>query len=148
MLAHKAEEDGVAAVDFIATGHGHIDYNVVPGVVYTYPEVASVGKTEQQLKKDGVKYKKGVFPFKANSRAVAVIDNDGFVKFLVDEESDEILGIHIISPQAGEMISAGVLAMQYGASSEDIGRTIFAHPTLMEAFKEAAMASYGKPIHM
>lgn len=109
--------------------------------------MASVGRTEQSLKAEGVKYLKGVFPFKANSRSNAVKSDEGFVKFLVTEEGGEILGIHIISTAAGEMISTGVLAMQYGASAEDIGRTIFAHPTLMEAFKEAAMSCYSKPIH-
>eukprot|EP00341_Mesodinium_pulex_P000511 CAMPEP_0116920266 /NCGR_PEP_ID=MMETSP0467-20121206/20906_1 /TAXON_ID=283647 /ORGANISM="Mesodinium pulex, Strain SPMC105" /LENGTH=313 /DNA_ID=CAMNT_0004598057 /DNA_START=522 /DNA_END=1463 /DNA_ORIENTATION=- len=141
MLAHKAEEDAVGVVDFIADGYGHVDWNMVPSVVYTSPEIASIGRTERWLLENKVDYKKGVFPFKANSRAIANVDNDGFVKFLADKHTDEILGIHIISAQAGEMISTGVLAMQYGASCEDIGRTCFAHPTLMEAFKEAAMAS-------
>ncbi|RYG51681.1 dihydrolipoyl dehydrogenase, partial [archaeon] len=147
MLAHKAEEEGIACVENLAGKHGHVNYDAIPGVVYTYPEVASVGKTEEQLKEAGVKYNKGVFPFAANSRARAMIDSEGMVKILADAETDKILGIHIIGPNAGEMIAEGVLGMEYGASSEDIARTCHAHPTLSEAFKEAAMAAYSKPIH-
>lgn len=148
MLAHKSEEEGIACVENIVNGNGHINYNTIPGVIYTHPEVAQVGKTEEELKADGVEYGKGSFPFLANSRAKANADTEGMVKILVDKKTDRILGIHIIGPNAGEMIAEGVLGMEYGASSEDIGRTCHAHPTLSEAFKEAAMAAYGKPIHM
>ncbi|EKM79342.1 hypothetical protein AGABI1DRAFT_113912, partial [Agaricus bisporus var. burnettii JB137-S8] len=148
MLAHKAEEEGVAAVEYIKSGHGHVNYNAIPSVVYTHPEVAWVGRTEQDLKAEGVKYNVGKFNFSANSRAKTNLDSDGFVKILTEKETDKILGVHIIGPNAGEMIAEGVLAVEYGASAEDIGRTTHAHPTLSEAFKEAAMAAYGKPIHM
>ncbi|KAI5995935.1 hypothetical protein EDD15DRAFT_2253799 [Pisolithus albus] len=147
MLAHKAEEEGIAAVEHIKHGHGHVNYNAIPSVVYTHPEVAWVGKTEQDLKAAGVKYNVGKFPFAANSRAKTNLDSEGFVKFLSEKETDRILGVHIIGPNAGEMISEAVLAIEYGASSEDIARTTHAHPTLSEAFKEAAMATYSKPIH-
>ena len=147
MLAHKAEEEGIACVEMIAGLGGHVNYDVIPGVIYTHPEVAVVGKTEEQLKEEGVEYNKGAFAFKANSRARTVLDDDGLVKILADKETDRVLGIHIIGPNAGEMIAEGVLAMEYGASSEDIGRTCHAHPTLSEAFKEGAMAVYDKPIH-
>jgi dihydrolipoamide dehydrogenase len=147
MLAHKAEEEGIACVEMIAGLGGHVNYDVIPGVIYTHPEVAVVGKTEDQLKEEGVAYNKGAFAFKANSRARTVLDDDGMVKILADKETDRVLGIHIIGPNAGEMIAEGVLAMEYGASSEDIGRTCHAHPTLSEAFKEGAMAVYDKPIH-
>jgi dihydrolipoamide dehydrogenase len=147
MLAHKAEEEGIACVEYLAGLGGHVNYDAIPGVVYTHPEVASVGKTEQVLKEEGIKYNVGKFPFKANSRARTNNDDDGLVKFLSDAETDRILGIHIVGPNAGELIAEGVLALEYGASSEDIGRTCHAHPTLSEAFKEAAMAVYDKPIH-
>lgn len=147
MLAHKAEEEGIACVEHILGEGGHINYNTIPGVIYTYPEVGSVGKTEEELKKDGIKYKKGVFPFMANSRARTNNDAEGFVKILIEEGSHKILGVHILGPNAGEMLQEGVLAMEYGASAEDIARTCHAHPTLSEAFKEAAMAAYDKPIH-
>ncbi|XP_074571427.1 dihydrolipoyl dehydrogenase 2, mitochondrial-like [Curcuma longa] len=148
MLAHKAEEDGVACAEFIAGKEGHVDYDMVPGVVYTHPEVASVGKTEEQVKSLGVAYRVGKFPFMANSRAKAIDDADGLVKILAEKETDRILGVHIMSPNAGELIHEAVLALQYGASSEDIARTCHAHPTMSEAVKEAAMATYDKPIHM
>jgi len=147
MLAHKAEEEGIACVEHLAGLGGHVNYDTIPGVVYTHPEVASVGKTEQALKEAGIKYNVGKFPFMANSRARTNNDADGLVKFLADAETDRILGIHIVGPNAGELIAEGVLAMEYGASCEDIGRTCHAHPTLSEAFKEAAMAAYGKAIH-
>ncbi|ODQ68137.1 dihydrolipoyl dehydrogenase [Nadsonia fulvescens var. elongata DSM 6958] len=147
MLAHKAEEEGIAAVEYIKNGHGHVNYGVIPGVMYTHPEVAWVGQTEEQLKKEGIAYSLGKFPFLANSRAKTNQDSEGFVKILSDKETDRILGVHIIGPNAGEMISEGVLAMEYGASSEDVARTCHAHPTLSEAFKEAAMATYDKAIH-
>ncbi|KAJ6504793.1 FAD/NAD-linked reductase [Mycena vitilis] len=148
MLAHKAEEEGIAAVEYIKSGHGHVNYNAIPSVVYTHPEVAWVGKTEQELKEAGVKFAIGKFNFTANSRAKTNLDTDGFVKILTEKETDKILGVHIIGPNAGEMISEGVLAMEYGASAEDVARTTHAHPTLSEAFKEACMAAFSKPIHM
>lgn len=148
MLAHKAEEEGIAAVEYIQKGHGHVNYDVIPSVMYTHPEVAWVGLNEQQLKEAGIAYNVGKFPFLANSRAKTNLDTDGFVKFLADKETDRILGVHIIGPNAGEMIAEAGLAIEYGASSEDVARTCHAHPTLAEAFKEAAMAAYSKPIHM
>ncbi|KAK9727376.1 dihydrolipoamide dehydrogenase precursor [Basidiobolus ranarum] len=147
MLAHKAEEEGIAAVEYIAGGHGHVNYDVIPSVVYTHPEVAWCGKNEEQLKKEDITYKVGSFPFSANSRAKTNDDADGMIKILSDAETDRILGAHIIGPNAGEMIAEAVLAMEYGASSEDVARTCHAHPTLSEAFKEACMAVYDKPIH-
>lgn len=147
MLAHKAEEEGIACVENLAGFAGHVNYDAIPGVIYTHPEVATVGQTEEQLKTAGVKYSKGVFPFSANSRARAIGDSDGMVKVLADKETDRILGVHIVGPNAGELIAEAVLAMEYGASSEDIARTCHAHPTLSEALKEACMATYDKPIH-
>jgi dihydrolipoamide dehydrogenase len=147
MLAHKAEEEGIAAVETIAGFAGHVNYDAIPGVIYTYPEVASVGKTEEELKAAGIAYNKGNFPFSANSRARANGSTDGFVKVLADAKTDKILGTHIIGPNAGEMISEAVIAIEYGASSEDLARTCHAHPTLSEAFKEACMDTYDKPIH-
>jgi dihydrolipoamide dehydrogenase len=126
---------------------GHVNYDTIPGVVYTHPEVANVGLTEEQLKEQGIAYNKGVFPFMANSRAKTIGDFEGMVKILADKTTDKILGIHIIGPNAGEMIAEGVLAMEYGASSEDVARTCHAHPTMSEAFKEACMATYDKTIH-
>ncbi|CAI0626132.1 unnamed protein product [Linum tenue] len=148
MLAHKAEEDGVACVEFIAGKHGHVDYDLVPGVVYTHPEVASVGKTEDQVKASGVQYRVGKFPFLANSRAKAIDDAEGLVKIIADKETDKILGVHIMAPNAGELIHEAVLAINYEASSEDIARVCHAHPTMSEALKEAAMATHDKPIHI
>ena len=147
MLAHKAEEEAVAAVEFITKGFGHVNYGAIPSVMYTHPEVAWVGANEQELKEQSVNYKVGTFPFSANSRAKTNLDSDGMVKFLADAETDRILGVHIIGPNAGEMIAEGTLALEYGASTEDIGRTCHAHPTLAEAFKEAAMNTYGKAVH-
>lgn len=147
MLAHKAEEEGIACVENLAGFSGHVNYDVIPGVIYTHPEVANVGLTEEQLKERGIAYNKGSFPFMANSRARTVGDFEGMVKILADKETDKILGIHIIGPNAGEMIAEGVLAMEYGASSEDVARTCHAHPTMSEAFKEACMDAYDKPIH-
>ena len=147
MLAHKAEEEGIAAVETMAGYAGHVNYDAIPGVIYTYPEVASVGKTEEELKEAGISYKKGNFPFSANSRARANQSTEGFVKVLADAETDRILGCHIIGPNGGEMIAEAVIAMEYGASSEDLARTCHAHPTLSEAFKEACMDTYDKPIH-
>mmetsp|Transcript_25181 Transcript_25181/g.37049 ORF Transcript_25181/g.37049 Transcript_25181/m.37049 type:complete len:497 (-) Transcript_25181:64-1554(-) len=147
MLAHKAEEEGIAVVETIAGSHGHVNYDAIPSVIYTHPELAFVGKTEQELKEEGVSYNKGTFTMMANSRARTVLDTDGMVKILADKKTDRILGIHILGSNAGEMIAEGVLGMEYGASSEDIARTCHAHPTLSEGFKEAAMATYDKPIH-
>ncbi|KAJ4992620.1 dihydrolipoyl mitochondrial precursor [Stagonosporopsis vannaccii] len=147
MLAHKAEEEAVAAIEYITKGHGHVNYGAIPSVMYTHPEVAWVGQNEQELKEAGVKYNVGNFPFSANSRAKTNLDTDGMVKFLSDAQTDRILGIHIIGPNAGEMIAEGTLALEYGASSEDVARTCHAHPTLAEAFKEAAMATYDKAVH-
>jgi len=147
MLAHKAEEEGIAAIETIAGYAGHVNYDAIPGVIYTYPEVASVGKTEEELKEAGVEYNAGSFPFQANSRARANGSADGFVKVLSDKTTDKMLGVHIVGPNAGEMIAEGVIALEYGASSEDIARTCHAHPTLSEAFKEACMDTYDKPIH-
>ncbi|KAJ3297436.1 dihydrolipoamide dehydrogenase precursor [Borealophlyctis nickersoniae] len=147
MLAHKAEEEGIAAVEYIAGGHGHVNYNAIPSVIYTYPEVAWVGKTEAEVKSSGVEYRIGSFPFVANSRAKTMDDYEGTIKIISDAQTDRILGAHIIGPNAGEMIAEAVLAIEYGASSEDIARTCHAHPTLSEAFKEACMATYDKPIH-
>jgi dihydrolipoamide dehydrogenase len=147
MLAHKAEEEGIACVEMLATGFGHVNYDAIPGVIYTHPEMADCGKTEEHLKEAGIKYNVGKFPFAANSRARTNDDADGMVKILSCADTDRVLGIHIIGPNAGELIAEGVLGMEYGCSSEDIGRTCHAHPTLSEAFKEAAMAVYDKPIH-
>ncbi|KAK5309934.1 dihydrolipoamide dehydrogenase precursor [Exophiala xenobiotica] len=147
MLAHKAEEEAVAAVEYIKHGHGHVNYNAIPSVMYTNPEVAWVGQNEKELKEAGVKYNVGSFPFTANSRAKTNLETDGMVKFLSDAETDRILGVHIIGANAGEMIAEGTLAIEYGASSEDVARTCHAHPTLAEAFKEAAMSTYSKAIH-
>jgi len=148
MLAHKAEEEGIACVENLAGKVGHVNYDTIPGVVYTHPEVATVGQTEEQLKEAKVAYNKGIFPFSGNSRARTNGDFDGMIKVLADKETDKILGLHIIGPAAGEMIAEGVLAMEYGASSEDIARTCHAHPTLSEGLKEACMATYDKPIHI
>lgn len=147
MLAHKAEDEGVAAAEHLVSGHGHVNYGAIPFVVYTWPEVAWVGKTEQELKASGVEYKIGNIPFLANSRAKTVGDTDGFVKIIADKKTDRILGAHIIGPGAGEMIAEAVLAVEYGASSEDIARTCHAHPTLSECFKEAALATFDKSIN-
>jgi dihydrolipoamide dehydrogenase len=179
MLAHKSEEEGVAAIEFIAGKGGHVNYNAIPSVIYTHPEVAWVGKNEEELKKagkfknkillvltifliissisftyfpfifiQGVKYTKGSFPMMANSRAKANDDFEGLVKVLTEKDTDKILGVHIISSAAGELIGEATLALEYGASAEDIGRTCHAHPTLSEALKEACMGAYDKPINM
>merc|ERR1719237_1570843 len=148
MLAHKAEEDGIACVEHIAGKVGHVNYDTVPSIVYTHPEVASVGLTEEQVKESGVAYNVGKFPFMANSRAKTNDDFDGIVKFLADKESDRILGVTIMGPNAGELIHECCIAIEYGGASEDIARVCHGHPTLAEAVKEAAMATHGKPIHM
>lgn len=148
MLAHKAEDEGVALAEILAGQHGHVNYDVIPGVVYTQPEVASVGKTEEELKAAGVVYKVGKFPFTANGRARAMLASDGFVKVLADKDTDRVLGVHIIGLGAGEMIHEAAVLMEFGGSSEDLGRTCHAHPTMSEAVKEAALATFFKPLHM
>lgn len=148
MLAHKAEDEGIITVEGIAGGAVHIDYNCVPSVIYTHPEVGWVGKTEEDLKKEGIDYKIGKFPHLANSRAKTNMETDGFVKVLADKNTDKILGVHMIGSVAGELINEAVLAMEYGASAEDVARTCHAHPTCAEAWKEACLAAYfGKPIN-
>jgi dihydrolipoamide dehydrogenase len=148
MLAHKASEEGVVLAEMLAGQRGHVNYEAIPAVIYTWPEVASVGRTEEELKTAGVAYKTGKFPFSANARARANADTEGFVKILADAKSDRVLGVHIIGPDAGTMIAEAALAMEYGASAEDIARTTHAHPTLNEAVKEAALAVEGHPIHI
>ncbi|MBL0318768.1 MAG: dihydrolipoyl dehydrogenase [Alphaproteobacteria bacterium] len=147
MLAHKAEEDGIAAVETMAGQAGHVDYDLVPSVIYTHPEVASVGKTEDQLKELGIAVNIGKFSFMANSRARANQDTEGFVKIIACKETDMVLGVHIVGPQAGELIQEAVTAMAFKAASEDIARICHAHPCLSEAVKEAALATFSKPIH-
>ena len=148
MLAHKAEEEGVACVERIVTGYGHVNYDAIPGVAYTNPEIASVGRTEEQLKEAGTPYRKGKFPFMANGRAKALAQTDGFVKILAHEETDRVLGVHIIGPRAGDLIAEAAVAIEFGASSEDIARSSHAHPTLAEVIKEAAFATDGRAIHI
>lgn len=148
MLAHKAEEEGIACVEAVATGTGHVNYGAIPGVAYTEPEIASVGKTEEQLKDEGVRYKKGTFPFTANGRARALGHTEGKVKVLADAATDRLLGVHIIGSRAGDLIAEAVAALEFGASAEDVARTSHAHPTLAEALKEAALAVEGRAIHI
>ncbi len=148
MLAHKAEEDGIIAVERMSGQKSHIDYNLVPGVVYTWPEVAGVGKTEEQLKEAGIDYKVGKFPFTANSRARAVGDTDGVVKVLTDARSDKVLGVHILGPLAGDILAECVTVMEFGGTAEDIVRTCHSHPSMGESVKEAAMAAGGRAIHI
>jgi dihydrolipoamide dehydrogenase len=148
MLAHKAEDEGVAVAEIIAGRAGHVNYDVIPSVVYTSPEVASVGKTEEELKKAGIAYKAGKFPFTANGRARAMLHTDGFVKILADQRTDRVLGVHIVGFGAGEMIHEAAVLMEFGGSSEDLARTCHAHPTMSEAVKEAALATFFKPIHI
>ncbi|MEQ8355292.1 MAG: dihydrolipoyl dehydrogenase [Kiloniellaceae bacterium] len=148
MLAHKAEEDGVVATERMTGQKSHIDYNLVPGVVYTWPEIAGVGKTEEQLKEAGVDYKVGKFPFTANSRARAVGDTDGVVKVLADKRTDKVLGVHILGPLAGDILAECVTVMEFGGSAEDIARTCHSHPSMGESVKEAALAVDGRPIHI
>ena len=147
MLAHKAEEEGIAVAEMIAGQSGHVNYDIIPGVIYTSPEVASIGKTEEQLKELNKKYKVGKFPFMANSRAKAINEPEGFVKILADQKTDKVLGVHMIGPHAGEMIAEMAIAMEFGASSEDIARTCHAHPTFSEAVKEAALSVDKRAIH-
>ncbi|MCM0020193.1 MAG: dihydrolipoyl dehydrogenase [Tagaea sp.] len=148
MLAHKAEDEGMAVAEILAGQHGHVNYDAVPSVVYTWPEVATVGRTEEQLKADGIAYKIGKFPFTANGRARAQNNTDGFVKILADAKTDRVLGVHMIGPSVGELVGEMALAIEFGASSEDIARTCHAHPTLTEAVREAALAVDGRPIHI
>ena len=148
MLAHKAEDEGVAVAEIIAGKHGHVNYDAIPGIVYTAPEVAAIGKTEEELKAAGIAYKVGKFPFTANGRARAMRHTDGFVKVLADATTDKVLGCHIIGPHAGDLIAEVTVLMEFGGSAEDLARTCHAHPTLAEAVKEAALAVDKRPIHM
>jgi dihydrolipoamide dehydrogenase len=148
MLAHKGEDEGVAVAEILAGQAGHVNYDVIPGVVYTWPEVASVGRTEEELKAAGVAYNVGKFPFTANGRARAMGDTDGFVKLLADKATDRLLGAHILGPDAGTLIAELAVAMEFGASAEDVARTCHAHPTLNEAVKEAALAVDGRALHI
>jgi len=147
MLAHKAEDEGMAAAEFIVTGYGHVNYDAVPSIVYTEPEIASVGKSEDELKAAGVEYRKGSFSFTANGRAKALGQSDGYVKMLADAKTDRVLGVHILGPRAGDLIAEAAAAIEFGASAEDVARTCHAHPTLAEAVKEAALAVAGRAIH-
>ncbi|MEQ1711793.1 MAG: dihydrolipoyl dehydrogenase, partial [Hyphomicrobium sp.] len=148
MLAHKAEDEGVAVAEILAGQSGHVNYGVIPGVVYTYPEVATVGKTEEELTAEGTAYNVGKFPFLANGRAKVNRTTDGFVKVIADAATDRVLGVHIIGPHAGEMIAEAAVLMEFGGSAEDLARTCHAHPTLTEAVKEAAMAVDKRAVHM
>ncbi|MEQ8824044.1 MAG: dihydrolipoyl dehydrogenase [Filomicrobium sp.] len=148
MLAHKAEDEGIAVAEILAGQAGHVNYDVIPGVIYTAPEVASVGKTEEELKEAGVKYNVGKFPFMANGRAKVNRTTDGFVKVLADAETDRVLGVHMVGPHVGELIAEAAVIMEFGGSAEDLARTCHAHPTLTEAVKEAALAVDKRPIHM
>ncbi|TCQ81699.1 dihydrolipoamide dehydrogenase [Ochrobactrum sp. BH3] len=148
MLAHKAEDEGIAVAEIIAGQAGHVNFDVIPSVVYTQPEVASVGKTEEELKAAGIEYKIGKFPFTANGRARAMLHTDGFVKILADKATDRVLGAHILGYNAGEMIHELAVLMEFGGSSEDLARTCHAHPTMSEAVRESALATFAKPIHM
>ena len=148
MLAHKAEDEGVAVAEIIAGQAGHVNYDIIPNVVYTSPEVASVGKTEEELKAQGIAYKSGKFPFTANARARATLHTEGFVKILADQKTDRVLGMHIVGHGAGELIHEAAVLMEFGGSSEDLARTCHAHPTMSEAVKEAALATSFKPIHI
>ncbi|MGF1609941.1 MAG: dihydrolipoyl dehydrogenase [Kiloniellales bacterium] len=148
MLAHKAEEDGIACAELLAGQAGHVDYDLVPGVVYTWPEIAGVGKTEEQLKENGVDYRVGKFPFSANSRARANAETDGLVKILADARTDKLLGVHIVGPLAGDILAEAATVMAFGGSAEDIARTCHAHPSMGESVKEAALAVDGRPIHV
>jgi dihydrolipoamide dehydrogenase len=148
MLAHKAQDEGVAVAENLAGRSGHVNYDVIPNVVYTYPEIASVGKSEDELKQAGIAYKTGKFPFTANGRAKVNLQTEGFVKILADAKTDRVLGVHIVGADAGNMIAEAAVAMEFGAASEDIARTCHAHPTLTEAVKEAALAVDKRAIHM
>jgi dihydrolipoamide dehydrogenase len=146
MLAHKAEEEGIACVEQIVNDYSHVNYDAIPSVIFTEPEIAAVGRTEDELKEQNVPYRKGSFPFRANGRALSLANTAGKVKVLAHAETDRVLGVHILGPRAGDLIAEAAAAMQFGATSEDIARTCHAHPTLAEAFKEAAMSVTGKAI--
>jgi len=148
MLAHKAEDEGIAVAEIIAGQAGQVNHDVIPNVVYTYPEIASVGKSEEELKEAGIAYNVGKFPFSANPRARVNLETEGFVKILADAKSDRVLGVHILGPDAGNMIAEAAVAMEFGAAAEDIARTCHAHPTLPEAVKEAALAVAKRAIHI
>ena len=148
MLAHKAQEEGIACVEHMVTGYGHVDYHTIPNVVYTHPEIASVGKTEEDLKREGTDYRSGVFPFRANGRAHTLGQTEGKVKVLADAKSDRLLGVHILGARAGDLVAEAATAMNFAASSEDIARSCHAHPTLPEAVREAALAVTGRAIHL
>ena len=148
MLAHKASEEGTAVAELISGQAGHVNYNTIPSVIYTSPEVASVGKTEEELKLQNVKFKVGKFPFSANAKAKVMNDTNGFVKIISDNETDEVLGVHIIGSDAGNLIAELVVAMEFGASAEDLARTCHAHPTLTESIKEAALNIEKNSIHI
>ena len=148
MLAHKAEDEGIAVAEILAGQAGHVNYDAIPNVIYTFPEVASVGKTEEELKAAGIAYTAGKFPFTANGRAKVNQTTDGFVKILADARTDRVLGVHIVGADAGTMITEVTIAMEFGASAEDIARTCHPHPTLSEAVKEAALAVGKRAIHM
>lgn len=148
LLAHKAEEEGVACVEAMATGYGHVNYDAIPGVVYTEPEIASVGKTQEQLESEGVAFRKGVFPYRANGRARAMGAEEGMVKVLVDATTDRILGVHILGAHAGDLIAEAVAAIEFGATAEDLARTSHAHPTLAEVLKEACLATADRALHI
>jgi dihydrolipoamide dehydrogenase len=148
MLAHKASEEGVAVAERIAGMHGHVNYEAIPWVIYTWPEIAWVGRTEEALKAEGIEYRSGSFPFAASGRARAMGESGGLVKILADARSDRILGVHILAPNASELIAEAVLAMTFDGSAEDVARTIHAHPTLAEALHEAALAVDKRPIHI
>jgi len=147
MLAHKAEEEGIAIAEILSGKHGHVNYDAIPSVIYTHPEFSWIGKNEEELKQDGVAYRVGKFPFMANSRARTNNDADGMIKVLADNATDKLLGVHMLGPNTGDLIAEAAIGMEYGASAEDLARTCHAHPTLSEAVKEACMAAYDKPIH-
>jgi dihydrolipoamide dehydrogenase len=148
MLAHKGSEEGIAVAERITGHHSDVNYEAIPWVIYTHPEIAWVGQHEEQLKHTGVEYRVGTFPFMASGRAKAMHDTDGLVKVIAHAETDRVLGIHIVGPQASELVGQAVMAMEFEASAEDIMRTVFAHPTLSEAIHEAALDVHGRPIHM
>jgi len=148
MLAHKAEDEGIACVEYLATGYGHVNYDAIPGVVFTNPEVASVGKTEEELREQGIAYKKGVFPYSANGRARALGATEGRVKILADRETDRVLGVHVLGARAGDLIAEATAAIEFSATAEDLARTCHAHPTLAEIVREAAFAVDGRAIHI
>jgi dihydrolipoamide dehydrogenase len=148
MLAHKASEEGIMVVERIAGKHAEMEYELVPSVIYTHPEVAWVGKNEQELSEEGIKFKTGSFPFAASGRALASGESTGFIKVIADEKTDTILGVHAFGPSAADIVQQGVVAMEFGASAEDLGLTIFSHPTVSEALHEAAMAVNGQAIHI